>query len=209
MIPSDFWSGEGFQRGIDRDEVAAVDRGISVATLLGGIEHGFELFGSGDWHSDRSYGFAFDFSGVICTVFAARTVATPWIRGGSRERAGSGDFRRPGRDFVCQKSGPLLISSRSEACPNRSSRGKVTSGRRAHRGPTAEACSRWRWTIAGEIGGSRPIPAASSPSNEFHIPHGLKRALKRNPFEIRIDTAFSEVMAVARTGAPPGSAARS
>jgi leucyl/phenylalanyl-tRNA--protein transferase len=28
----------------------------------------------------------------------------------------------------------------------------------------------------------------------FHIPHGLKRALKRQPFEIRRDTAFREVM---------------
>jgi leucyl/phenylalanyl-tRNA--protein transferase len=30
--------------------------------------------------------------------------------------------------------------------------------------------------------------------DRFHIPHGLKRALKRNPFEIRRDTAFREVM---------------
>jgi leucyl/phenylalanyl-tRNA---protein transferase len=28
----------------------------------------------------------------------------------------------------------------------------------------------------------------------FHIPHGLKRALKKKPFEIRRDTAFREVM---------------
>lgn len=28
----------------------------------------------------------------------------------------------------------------------------------------------------------------------FHIPHGLKRALKRKPFEIRFDTAFRDVM---------------
>ncbi len=28
----------------------------------------------------------------------------------------------------------------------------------------------------------------------FHIPHGLKRALKRRPFEVRIDTAFRETM---------------
>lgn len=29
----------------------------------------------------------------------------------------------------------------------------------------------------------------------FHLPHGLKRAIKRRPFEIRFDTAFTEVMA--------------
>lgn len=28
----------------------------------------------------------------------------------------------------------------------------------------------------------------------FHIPHGLKRALRRRPFEIRFDTAFRDVM---------------
>ncbi|WP_345789212.1 leucyl/phenylalanyl-tRNA--protein transferase [Luteolibacter sp. LG18] len=28
----------------------------------------------------------------------------------------------------------------------------------------------------------------------FHIPHGLKRALRKHPFEIRWDTAFREVM---------------
>ena len=30
--------------------------------------------------------------------------------------------------------------------------------------------------------------------DRFHIPHGLKRALKRRPFEVRWDTAFREVM---------------
>jgi leucyl/phenylalanyl-tRNA--protein transferase len=30
--------------------------------------------------------------------------------------------------------------------------------------------------------------------DRFHIPHGLERALKRQPFEIRRDTAFREVM---------------
>jgi leucyl/phenylalanyl-tRNA--protein transferase len=28
----------------------------------------------------------------------------------------------------------------------------------------------------------------------FHIPHGLKRTLRRNPYEIRINTAYREVM---------------
>jgi leucyl/phenylalanyl-tRNA--protein transferase len=30
--------------------------------------------------------------------------------------------------------------------------------------------------------------------DRFHIPHGLKRALKRKPFEIRWDSSFREVM---------------
>lgn len=30
--------------------------------------------------------------------------------------------------------------------------------------------------------------------DRFHIPHGLKRSLKRKPFEIRMDTAFRETM---------------
>ena len=30
--------------------------------------------------------------------------------------------------------------------------------------------------------------------DRFHIPHGLKRALKRQPFEVRWNTAFREVM---------------
>ncbi len=30
--------------------------------------------------------------------------------------------------------------------------------------------------------------------DRFHIPHGLKRSLRRQPFEVRWDTAFREVM---------------
>ena len=30
--------------------------------------------------------------------------------------------------------------------------------------------------------------------DRFHIPHGLKRSLKRKPFEVKLDTAFREVM---------------
>ena len=30
--------------------------------------------------------------------------------------------------------------------------------------------------------------------DRFHIPHGLKRSLRRKPFEVRWDTAFREVM---------------
>src|SRR5687767_5751548 len=30
--------------------------------------------------------------------------------------------------------------------------------------------------------------------DRFHIPHGLKKALRKQPFELRWDTAFREVM---------------
>ena len=46
----------------------------------------------------------------------------------------------------------------------------------------------------GEIGWFSPDPRGVIPLEEFHIPHGLKRILKRDPFEIRIDTAFGEVI---------------
>jgi leucyl/phenylalanyl-tRNA---protein transferase len=46
----------------------------------------------------------------------------------------------------------------------------------------------------GEIGWYSPDPRGIIPLDAFHIPHGLKRSLKKNPFEIRYDTAFQEVM---------------
>ncbi len=47
----------------------------------------------------------------------------------------------------------------------------------------------------GEIAWFSPDPRAHIPLDEnFHIPHGLRRALKKNLFEIRINTAFEEVM---------------
>ncbi len=46
----------------------------------------------------------------------------------------------------------------------------------------------------GEIGWFSPDPRGIIPLDEFHIPHGLKRTLRKAPFEIRVDTAFSEVM---------------
>lgn len=47
----------------------------------------------------------------------------------------------------------------------------------------------------GEISWFSPDPRAIIPIDDrFHIPHGLKRTLKKNPFEIRIDTAFESVM---------------
>ncbi len=46
----------------------------------------------------------------------------------------------------------------------------------------------------GEIGWFSPDPRGVIPLDRFHIPHGLRRTLKKKSFEIRIDTAFSEVM---------------
>ena len=47
----------------------------------------------------------------------------------------------------------------------------------------------------GEIGWFSPDPRALIPLDErFHVPHGLKRTLKKGSFEIRVDTAFVEVM---------------
>ena len=50
-------------------------------------------------------------------------------------------------------------------------------------------------TPGGEIAWFSPDPRALIPLDErFHIPHGLQRTLKKNPFEIRINTAFEDVM---------------
>ncbi len=46
----------------------------------------------------------------------------------------------------------------------------------------------------GEIGWFSPDPRGIIPLDQFHIPHGLKRTLRKDPFEIRIDTSFSDVM---------------
>lgn len=48
---------------------------------------------------------------------------------------------------------------------------------------------------AGEIGWYRPHVRGLIPLDErFHIPHGLRRALKRRAFEMRWNTAFQDVM---------------
>jgi leucyl/phenylalanyl-tRNA---protein transferase len=48
----------------------------------------------------------------------------------------------------------------------------------------------------GEIGWFSPDPRALIPLDDrFHIPHGLKRTLKKGEFDIRIDSAFREVLA--------------
>jgi leucyl/phenylalanyl-tRNA--protein transferase len=48
----------------------------------------------------------------------------------------------------------------------------------------------------GRIEWYRPHHRGVIPLDErFHVPHGLRRALKRRPFELRWNTAFSAVMA--------------
>ena len=48
---------------------------------------------------------------------------------------------------------------------------------------------------AGEIGWYQPRMRGLIPLDErFHIPHGLRRALKRRSFELRWNTAFRDVM---------------
>jgi leucyl/phenylalanyl-tRNA--protein transferase len=46
----------------------------------------------------------------------------------------------------------------------------------------------------GEMGWFSPDPRGIIPIREFHIPHGLKKVLRKNPFDIRINTAFSDIM---------------
>ena len=46
----------------------------------------------------------------------------------------------------------------------------------------------------GEIGWFSPDPRAVIPLDTFHVPHGLRRLLRNNPCEIRINTAFEQVM---------------
>ena len=47
----------------------------------------------------------------------------------------------------------------------------------------------------GEIGWFSPDPRAVIPLDDrFHIPHGLRRTMKKNPFTITFDHAFEAVM---------------
>ncbi len=46
----------------------------------------------------------------------------------------------------------------------------------------------------GEIGWFSPNPRGVLPLERFRIPHGLARRLKHNPFEVRVNTAFGEVL---------------
>jgi leucyl/phenylalanyl-tRNA--protein transferase len=47
---------------------------------------------------------------------------------------------------------------------------------------------------SGEIAWFSPDPRGIIPLNEFHVPHGLQRVLKKHRFEIRLNTAFEEVI---------------
>ncbi|MDQ3623396.1 MAG: leucyl/phenylalanyl-tRNA--protein transferase [Verrucomicrobiota bacterium] len=46
----------------------------------------------------------------------------------------------------------------------------------------------------GEIAWFSPEPRAIIPIERFHVPHGLRRALKKGQFEIRVNTAFTTVI---------------
>lgn len=46
----------------------------------------------------------------------------------------------------------------------------------------------------GEITWFSPDPRAIIPLDAFHVPHGLRRTLKKGRFEIRVDTEFAAVM---------------
>ena len=46
----------------------------------------------------------------------------------------------------------------------------------------------------GEIQWFSPDPRTIIPLETFHVPHGLRRTLKKNLFEIRINTSFETVM---------------
>jgi leucyl/phenylalanyl-tRNA--protein transferase len=52
----------------------------------------------------------------------------------------------------------------------------------------------------GAIGWFSPDPRALIPLDErFHVPHGLRRVLKKNPFELRFDTDFEAVIRACAT----------
>ncbi len=46
----------------------------------------------------------------------------------------------------------------------------------------------------GEIGWFSPDPRTIIPLDDFHVPHGLRRERRKAQLEIRIDSAFAEVM---------------
>ncbi len=46
----------------------------------------------------------------------------------------------------------------------------------------------------GEIGWYSPDPRCVFEFDRFHIPHGLKPVLRRGVFEVRVDTAFEDVI---------------
>ncbi|HYY26800.1 MAG TPA: leucyl/phenylalanyl-tRNA--protein transferase [Chthoniobacterales bacterium] len=46
----------------------------------------------------------------------------------------------------------------------------------------------------GEIGWFSPDPRGIIPLDAFHVPHGLKRVLKKGIFQIKLDTSFEAVV---------------
>jgi len=46
----------------------------------------------------------------------------------------------------------------------------------------------------GEIAWFSPDPRGVMPLDTFHVPHGLRRALKKTRFELRINSAFEDVI---------------
>lgn len=46
----------------------------------------------------------------------------------------------------------------------------------------------------GDLGWFSPDPRGVLPLEDFHVPHGLARALKKGTFEVRVNTVFGEVM---------------
>ncbi len=46
----------------------------------------------------------------------------------------------------------------------------------------------------GEIAWFSPDPRAVIPIEEFHVPHGLARALRKKTFDVRFDHAFKQTM---------------
>jgi leucyl/phenylalanyl-tRNA--protein transferase len=52
----------------------------------------------------------------------------------------------------------------------------------------------------GHIGWFSPDPRALIPLDErFHVPHGLRRVLKKNPFEVTVDRDFEAVITACAT----------
>ncbi len=46
----------------------------------------------------------------------------------------------------------------------------------------------------GSIEWFSPDPRGVLPLERFHVPHGLARTLRKRPFDVRIDTSFTQVM---------------
>jgi leucyl/phenylalanyl-tRNA--protein transferase len=46
----------------------------------------------------------------------------------------------------------------------------------------------------GKIGWYSPDPRAIFPLDAFHVPHSLRKTIRKNPFEMRYDSAFRQVM---------------